>query len=245
MQLNPFHRNFSKSFWLSFYNNQGIAKIRFTIARPRKNVLVYCGVNHGDSFNRLFTHYQNCYGFEADPVLFAELQTRYQPYPHIQLFNYAVTDYDGEIQFNVCKSTGMSSLGKLNEQAISENNYGESKTITVPCVNLCKFLQQKSIGEIDDYISDIQGFDLHVLKTMQPYIDAGKIKSIQSEVSTGRKLYDDMPDNSQIGFDKLLGDKYELTSQTQAQAVAGELRSGKFEKIQNDGWDYDCRWELK
>ena len=245
MQLNPFHRNFGKSFWHSFYTNKTIAKIRYAITRPSKNVLIYVGVNFGHSLDSIFTNYKTVYGFEADPQLFAKLQIRYQNYPHIKLYNYAVTNYDGELEFNVCTdpdSVGMNSIGKFSRRAkqiLADKKLGaEVKTITIPCINLGNFLTQHGVAEIDDYISDIQGYDLQALATMKSYIDNGKIKTIQSEVCTDSPAYTDTPDNSETGFNNLLEDKYKLIAK-------GMFEVGKFRNIPTNAFDYDCKWELK
>ena len=101
---------------------------------------------------------------------------------------------------------------------------------------------------MDDYLSDIQGFDLQALKTLKPYIVRGKIKNIQSEVSMRRGLYKDLPDNSLEGFERLLGGNYRLVAKMSSKALDqsdGLLQAGQFGEIPVDYWDMDCKWTLK
>jgi hypothetical protein len=116
------------------------------------------------------------------------------------------------------------------------------KTIKVPCVNLLGFLRKLNIDYIDDYISDIQGLDLEVLKTLRPMIEARQIGSIKCEVTkdTYRNIYHDLPDNSESGFKKLLEDHYDLVAVGQ-----GLLVDGKFDNIPEDAWEMDCKWSVK
>lgn len=215
-----------------------------TLGVRSKKVLVYAGVHRGHSFNLVFLDYETCYGFEANPDLFLELQKQYAKFPHVKLFNCAVTDYDGEVEFNISNNDGASSSVGDFKDDFSKAQAGHLKMvrkIKVPCINLYNFLQRNGVAFIDDYISDIQGMDLTVLKTLKPFIDAGKIGSISCEVTKNEKknIYN-LPDNSEIGFQSLLGHSYVMVAKGW-----GLLSENGFSEVKDSWWEMDCKWKLK
>jgi len=248
MQLNPFHRHYRRKIVRAYYASAYIARIRERLAGRRGGVLVYAGVHRAGTLARIFTRYETVYGFEADPELCAALKRAYRFCKSVRIFNCAVADYDGEIEFNICNAKGCSSIWTFSDQWKHEHKLQMVKTIRVRCVNLGNFLRDHGVAEVEDYISDIQGFDLQALKTLQAYIDRGKIKNIQSEVSTNRGLYQAMPDNSLEGFERLLGGNYRLVAKMSSKELDesdGLLRAGQFGDIPENYWDMDCKWELK
>jgi len=207
----------------------------------KKGVLIYVGLHKGRGFDREFYKHKISFGFEANPELFKELQKKYKKYKNVFIINAAVTDYDGNIDFNISSNSGeSSSVGNFDENWNSSVKM--EKTINVQCINLNNFLLNKNIDFIDNYISDIQGMDLTVLKTLKTWIDAGKIGCITSEVAKDEKgnIYSDLPDNSEQGFDNLLNDNYRLVSKG-----AGILKDGVFKDVPDDWWEMDCKWCLK
>ncbi len=216
--------------------------VQFIFSNKREGVLVYVGMNNGDGFDAIFRKYQECYCFEADPDLFDKLKQKYVKYKFVHLFNVAAADYSGEIEFNISNNAGRSSsVGHFSQDWAGGGESIEMvKTIKVPCVNLYLFLQQQKIDFIDEYISDIQGFDLTVLKTLKPYIDNKKIKYITCEVAKDRNIYDDIGDNSEQAFNVLLSNNYQLVAKG-----FGILRDGELHDIPDDCWEMDCKWQKK
>lgn len=211
----------------------------------RKGVLVYVGLHRGTSFNSIFRGYKKCYGFEANPEIFKSLQARYGKRANVYLFNVAVANYDGEIEFNISNNDGAaSSIGHFNENwdNFKTGQVKFTKTIKVPCINLCHFLEKKGVNYIDDYISDIQGMDLEVLKTLKPLIHSKKIGSISCEVIKEGKsnIYRGLPDNKESAFHELLKDNYVLVAKGW-----GILKDGNFDKVPEDQWEMDFKWRLK
>ena len=193
---------------------QFIVKYRF---KKKQGVLFFIGIDPNGMFNYMHHGFECCYGFEANPERFKFLVKKYKNKKNIYLYNVAVADYDGEVTFNISSNNNgaSSSIGNFDENW-EETYNGERiemvKSITVPCINLYSFIQNNKIDYIDEYFSDIQGMDLEVLKTLKPLIDKKKISSITCEVAkNGKKnVYKDLPDNSEDGFKKLLGNNYNL-----------------------------------
>lgn len=212
----------------------------------KKDVLLIIGADPNGELAILNPGYKNCYVFEANPERYKKLFKKYHNCENINIYNFAVTDYDGEIELNISSNNqgASSSVGNFKDSWINEQSESEIKmvkSVTVPCINLFNFCKKNAIEYIDDYISDIQGLDLHVLKTMRPMIKEKKIASIKCEVTKDQfgNVYD-LPDNSETGFMNLLSDNYELVAKGY-----GLLLDYKFEKIPEEAWEMDCKWKLR
>jgi FkbM family methyltransferase len=212
--------------------------------RSKSGTLIFIGVDPKGEFNILWPGYKICYGFEANPDRFEKLLRKYSAHENIKLFNCAVADFDGEIDFNISSNNdgASSSIGTFNEEWRKKNDIEMVKTVKVPCINLLKFLEKNNITYIDDYVSDIQGMDLEVLKTLRPMIEKRQIGSIKCEVTKDayNNIYKDLPDNSETGFAELLHENYELVAKGH-----GLLINYKFDKIDEDTWEMDCKWKAK
>jgi len=213
--------------------------------KKKNGVLVYVGLHRGDSFRSLIHKYEICYGFEANPELFTLLQDEFRWYRNVKLFNVAVADYDGEIEFNISNNDGASS--SIGHFEVEWENYKSGqirfdKVIRVSCVNLFNFLTREGVAYIDDYVSDIQGMDLEVLKTLKPLIQSRRIGSISCEVTKDdkRNIYSDLPANNESGFHELLKDNYLLVAKGW-----GVLRDNRFDDVPEEWWEMDCKWRLK
>ena len=220
-----------------------MVKFRF---RKKRGTLFFLGMDVRGVFGLIFRGYNLCYGFEPNPERFKKLQNKYGKYPNVKLFNVAVGNDDGEIDFNISNNNNgaSSSIGNFNEDwdYFKSGNISMINTIKVPCINLLNFCKKNNITYIDDYISDIQGMDLEVLKTLKPMIDNKRIKTITCEVTKNEKrnIYSDLPDNTENGFIELLNENYDLISKGW-----GILADNKNDEIPLYTWEMDCRWKLK
>jgi FkbM family methyltransferase len=224
--------------------NRIYARVK-SMTNPKKGVLVYVGLHKGASFGAIFRGYETCYGFEANPELYERLKRRFRKHSNVHIFNAAVTDADGEVEFNISSNDGASSsVGQFKEDW---ENYrsGEVRmieTIRVPSINLLNFFKKHGITHVDSYVSDIQGFDLEVLKTLKPMIDNRQISEITCEVSKDEveNIYRDLPKNNESGFRQLLDKNYMCVAKGW-----GVLKDGSFDEVPEEWWEMDCKWRLK
>ena len=223
--------------------NKALFSLRrfFAGIKGRKKLLIYVGVNHGSSLMTLLHRYDKVYAFEADPRLAAAAVQKFKRLPHVHIMHAAVTDYDGEIDFFANDNDATSSLSKLKENSMLRFNANmKYQAITVPAVNLINFCKSHNIEFIDDYISDIQGHDLQVLKTMQPFVEGKKIGTIQCEVypDGGSSTYMDIFDNGFSSFKQLLEPNFKLV----AMDCDTVLKDGLIRN--NPEWtEFDCKWK--
>lgn len=224
-----------------------ISLLLYHTFRRKRGALFFIGMEPGGVFSLMHRGFEKCYGFEAYPERFEKLQKKYRNNPCIQLFNAAAANYDGEITFNISNNNdgASSSIGSFKKewgQEYKGKKIEMIRSITVPCLDLYNFCKKHHINFIDEYVSDIQGMDLEVLKTLKPMIDKKQIGRITCEVTKNEKgnVYDDLPDNSENGFSKLLNDNYKLIAKGW-----GVLKDNKYDKIPEDAWEMDCRWIVK
>lgn len=228
---------------------KAVRYIRFFLQhlfRKRKGVLVFIGAESGGMFSLMHRGFEKSYVFEANPYRFKGLQAKYGSDVHIEIHHVAVADRDGEIQFNISNNNNgaSSSIGTFKDEWDQQYNSRKIEmveSVTVRCINLANFLAQKGLTHIDEYVSDIQGMDLTVLKTMKSWIDEKRIGAITCEVAKdGREnIYRDLPPNNQSGFEELLGKNYTLVA-----SGWGVIPDGTFERIPPSAWEMDCRWKV-
>lgn len=215
--------------------------------KKKSGILIFIGMDPDGMFNHMYHGFESCYGFEANPDRFVKIKKKYGKMQNIHLYNVAVADYDGEVTFNISNNNNgaSSSIGNFDDnwnETFSEGKIEMIKSIAVPCINLFNFLKNNNITYIDEYFSDIQGMDLEVLKSLKQLINSKSIGSITSEVTKNSRhnVYKDLPDNSEAGFEKLLGENYKLIARGW-----GALKDNVVETIPEDAWEMDCKWILK
>lgn len=213
--------------------------------KKTKGTLVYVGMHRGANFSAIFRKYERCYGFEANPKMFNLLKKRFGRFKRVQIYNAAAGKKNGEIDFHISSNDGLSSsVGEFDENwdVYKAGKARMVEKIRTPSINLYDFFKSEAIDYIDDYVSDIQGLDLEVLKTLKPFIDAKKIGTITCEVAKNERgnVYKNLRDNSEAGFEKLLGANYECVAKGW-----GLLRDGDFSGTPHDWWEMDCKWVVK
>lgn len=209
---------------------------------PDRDVLVYLGAHRGKGLSRICGRYRRVFCFEANPRMAEKLRRRFAWRKHVEVIGAAVTGVDGTVDFNISSRNGAaSSLGTFSENfpSVKSGEISMVRTIQVPSVDLARFLRERGVSRISAYVSDIQGYDLTVLKTLADWIAEGRIDEITAEVAKGRNIYADLPDNSLAGFEALLGGRYELVAQGWS-----VLQDGVFAPPP-DYHEMDCRWRLR
>lgn len=209
--------------------------------KKRKGTLLYLGVHKGKHFSKIFFKYAKCYGFEANPNLVKNLPKTIKWYPNVYIINRVVSDEVGEIKFHISNNEGASSsIGTFKKEWINEVKMVD--TISVKSINLLNFLNDQKIDFIDDYISDIQGFDLCVLKTIKPFIDEKRVRTITCETAKDEyeNVYENAPDNSFSAFERFLKKNYECVSKGY-----GTLQDGTFNEVPESWWEFDAKWRLR
>lgn len=207
--------------------------------------LVYVGTNVGNSLWNMIQDYDVVYAFEPDPETFLELQRRFKQFEWVKLVNVACSDYEGELDFYVTPNRVSSSLADASptEKMNDEFSQHVQKVIKVKSINLANYLQSEGVEEIDTYLSDTQGSDLTILKTIkEKYIDTKKINNLFIETHGDNiEIYDGL-NNQFKEFKKILSENYEFIH---ASLGSQGGRIVKEEDIPEGEKEWDSYWEVK
>ena len=207
-------------------------------AKSKKKVLFYCGIHNLGNFSRIRSYYDLCYGFDANPDKIARARQAYEKDPNVKFVHGALTDKGGEeAEFTITTDWDpASSLGNPNPDYVHMKTgvLAAQKKIKVPTVNLYDFCIDNGIDEIDTLITDLQGIDFTVLKTLTEFIKKGKIREIQCEVEPDDSptRYIGIPPSKLKDFKKLLSGNYDLL-------WIDPLTPPE------DAWEMDARWRVK
>ena len=114
------------------------------------------------------------------------------------------------------------------------------KKIQVSGINLNNFLENLGVNYIDEYISDIEGMDFAVLRTLSPFLNTKKIKFITCEVALDgqESPFLNIPTNFMSDFEKLLAGNYVLVSKGW-----GYLKEGQYNPVPKEYRFMDCMWK--
>lgn len=168
-----------------------------------KYIVFEIGANNG-SHTQKFLDKENSYvyAFEPLPNLYKLIGDRFSERNNLELYNIAVSDFDGESEFGISDPTegamdyGCSSLYEFTENIEelwpNRKDFKFIEKIKVNVVRMDTFLSEKNITKIDYLHCDAQGSDLRVLKSFGKYIEI--IKSGVVEAANKVNLYN--TDNS-------------------------------------------------
>lgn len=212
-----------------------------------KDTLIYVGAHVGGSLRSYVNNYKNIYAFEANPELYSILVNKFKNNTNVKIINAAVCDKHNEvIEFNISKNNGdSSSILEPNKNHGLFPHIETIKKVKVPAVSIDQFCLENGIDVIDTYVSDLQGYDFIVLKTLKNLIDNKRIKEIQCEVEKDDRptIYDCVDinrQNKESNFNKLLGENYR-----QSARGWGNLTDGSFNGVPNEWDEMDIKWVLK
>lgn len=210
-----------------------------------KKVAFYIGANKGYGLRDHIEKYDEIHVFEPDPEMFDELKSNYHGVNNLILNKCACYLNNGKHTLYVTENRVSTSLGDVDTSTFDTIGYHSGgkppiKTFEVNTVNLYDYFKLNRIDEIEFLLTDAQGADLTILKTIKPYIDNKKIKRFFCEThNNGKSLYVGL-DNSFDGFKELLSENYEIEHYN----FGGEYRPKEYQ-IQESDIEWDTSWVLK
>jgi FkbM family methyltransferase len=193
----------------------------------KKGVLVYAGINVGETFRTFFFKYDRVIGFEPNPSNFEKIK-HFNQFKNVKIYNYALSDKDETSELFLPDNSNNSASASLSDFS-SENRYQSKGIIKVKCINLGDFLKELEITSIEFYISDIEGYDLKALKTLKlDFIDKSLIKKIQVEAVNDLEVnpYKSVS-NFESEIDELLKENYTKIGRGSGMVIEGDDSSGK------------------
>lgn len=170
----------------------------------RHKVIVIVGPHKGDRIiSDLCSRHHEVYLFEPMPEA-AKWLAKYNDDPLIHVIEAACGSTAGRQPMNIYNRGLSSSLGVCTAQArdaFAEANLALAGTFEVEVVNLFDYLRDKGLDGFETLLTDAQGMDLEILKTLSPWLSERKIRTIICEAdSDGFRHYDGLPSNNESDF---------------------------------------------
>lgn len=129
--------------------------------------ILECGSQHNGCETLNLRLKNNCYYIEANPPDY-ECMLQQPNVKKENIFNFALSDHNGECSFTVTSLGGNSSISHSKDHIDELNIHGATfKTITVKSYTYNFFVDVIIKRPIDVLILDIEGGEINVLKTMQ------------------------------------------------------------------------------
>ena len=214
-------------------------------------ILLYLGGSDGYGIANIlkcnnYHQFTEMHIFEAQKESYEKLKQMFGNIQNIYVNFGAVVPEKGSnfVKFNICDKNGSSSLGTFDpswENFKCDDGLKMVDCRIVPAIYLPDYCDAHNIREIDTYISDLQGSDLAVLRSMKPFIYEKRIRQLQCEVTKNgkRNIYKDLENNELQSFEEFLGTNYKLSS---IGWVCGILPLGIFFSIPENWWECDVLW---
>lgn len=163
--------------------------------------LVYCGANVGDGLAKIINRYERVVAFEPRPKSYFTLLKRFGL--RIIPICAALAEKSGNSPlYEYGHSSSLAVMTCETYKLLGYNYVGSS--IFVPTINLYDLISQ--LDFVDMLVTDIQGMDLTVLRTIEPMLRRKQIGRIQCEqdikqhyegldnfISSHDKFWNDLP----------------------------------------------------
>jgi FkbM family methyltransferase len=155
------------------------------LKRPKKEekILVYVGPNCTSDVEAYVNSHDKSYLFEPLPQAAQILRDSVQG-DCAEVIEAACSSEDGWADFHEYNNGMSSSLLKVHDDAkdkFGRADWKETTAYQVKTINLGKWLDDRGIGEIETLVTDAQGMDLEILKTLEARLKSKSIKSIRTE----------------------------------------------------------------
>lgn len=175
------------------------------------NLLIYCGLHKGKGLRKILKHNKNIkqtIAFEPQPLLYKEALTTLSDL-NIEIINAALGQKAEQNYLYIFNRSASSSLSNLSKEwkehwkRVRGQQVELADKYLVQVINLHEFLIERKIDEVDYLKTDLQGYDLSVLMTLEPLLKERKIKKITCETERNDlepSAYPDAPPNKQHLF---------------------------------------------
>jgi FkbM family methyltransferase len=144
----------------------GEARLKHLLNSVDLKTLIDIGASHGDFINLVqqFKKSVSVYGFEPIPEVFKSLQERFVKTKKLELYNLAIGNLDGIVEFNENNYSYSSSILPIGEIHMTEFPYTKNfKKLDVQIACLDSVLKNKNIERPLLIKVDVQGYEEQVI----------------------------------------------------------------------------------
>lgn len=119
------------------------------------------GMNKGLWTDANLDKFDKIIGIEANPALFNYLKDKYKDNPKVEVLNYAVTDKNGPVTFNICREAD--TISSCSEEWLYDSRFSDSYSwypITVEGITVDELISR--YGEPTLIKADVENWELEV-----------------------------------------------------------------------------------
>jgi FkbM family methyltransferase len=168
-------------------NSQNAFKTQKYLMRSADITVFDAGAHFGETvviYNKLFKN-PSIYSFEPFLSSFEVLKRNVKTFPNVKVFNVALSNVKGELDFHVNKSSATNSI--LPTSKDSAKNWGENlldtvETVKINSITIDEFVEKHNIEVIHILKIDTQGTEYEIIEGASKTIEANKIKIIYLEI---------------------------------------------------------------
>lgn len=186
-----------------------------------KKLLIEVGAFDGTDSLIFYRNNYRVFTFEPKYDLFTVLYENTYELNDYTVINKAVSLIDGEIEFNICKEGGASSILPFKSDEELTKTWGgrtdilyANETYKVQSTRLDTFIEEYNLTDtIIDYIHvDAQGADLDVLKSLGKYTKNVMEGVIESAFSSDKSIYVNQNNTLETATEWLRQNGFEITN---------------------------------
>jgi len=173
--------------------------LAFIAGQSAPEIVFDCGANIGfvtHVFQNLFPK-ARIYAFEPNPVAFEKLAVSYHGDPRVSVFQRAISNKSGHLNFLQNPNTGVSSFFEPTGYNKTHWARKEGKTIEVKAVSLDEFCGENGLAKIDVLKLDLEGAEYDAIAGAEKLLSQQRIGIIHTEVNfvpfyKGHRLFDEL-----------------------------------------------------
>lgn len=175
---------------------------KMLIGEENKVVIFDVGAHNGQTsllYNHFFK-YATIYSFEPSPKAFSIMKERVNTYSNINIYNKALGNIDGKVNFYLNKYDYTNSMLSTHHDAIKSwgaDHLETKEVIQVASSTLDSFIRESNIEHLDILKIDTQGSEHCVIEGASHAIEKGMIKLVYLEIICmpayeSQKYFDEM-----------------------------------------------------
>lgn len=186
-----------------------------------KKLMIEVGAFNGEDSIDFYKRNYRVFTFEPKEDLFLILSENTCYLDDYVVINKAVSLIDGEVDFNICKEGGASSILTFKSEEELTKEWGDrsdifyaNETYKVKSTRLDTFIEENNLMDTPiDYIHiDAQGVDLDVLKSMGKYINNVLEGVIESAFTSEKTIYVEQNNTLETATKWLIENGFEITT---------------------------------
>lgn len=157
--------------------------------------LVYCGVHHGYSLDKIAAKFDRVIAIEANPEMLAIAKDRLRKHGHIEFIEGAIVPSPdlARVRFNVYgPGAGSSSIVEMNQSIVHQlvDDVSLQRVIEAPAIFLPVLFVERRVEVCTKLVLDLQGIDVAVIESLRDWFADGRIHAVQFEAdSCGFQCY--------------------------------------------------------